>query len=72
MDQRDQDRNDLFFILRLIDIDTELVMQGDRLFANDRNQVFLLVSDVVVHLQDMAIDRPAQLLNMDDVLGNVP
>ena len=69
--QGDEDRDDCLLMLRLVDVDAVLVMQGQHLLADDSNDVPGIVIQFKVQAQDIALQLPAQAFDIGDVLDDV-
>ena len=69
--QGDEDRDDCLLMLRLVDVDAVLVMQGQHLLADDSNDVPGIVTQFKVQAQDIAPELPAQALQIGHVLDEM-
>ena len=69
--QRYKDRHHGLLALGLVNIGAVLVMQGEHLLRNSRDDPAVLIVELEVQSQDIPSELPAQALDIGDVLDDV-
>lgn len=70
--ERDQDRDDGLFLIRLVNIHAVFVMQGDDLLADDGDDLVMLVPELEVQGGDVAAQDPAEAFDIRDIFDKMP
>ena len=70
--QRDEDRHHIGFLVRLVDVHTVLVVEGEHLLADDGDDAAIGVIELKIQPRDVAAQLPAKALDVGDVLDDVP
>ena len=65
--QRDQDRDDLFLVFRLVYISRILIVYGKGLLAHQCDQLTPHVSDGEIELQQVPLQAPTEAFEVRDV-----
>ena len=66
-----EDRHHSLLALGLVNIDAVLVMQGEHLLRNDRNDPAVLIVELEVQPQDISSQLPAKALDISDVIDDM-